>query len=105
MINGRYIAYSSNGNCDSLGWYFNGVKEGPWHVYASNGRVLKELSFAGGKLVGKKDSTQINDDLQKWNDSASRSTAPKTTIVEIESSFPGGAIGWNQYLLQHMKYP
>src|SRR5258708_4904062 len=101
ILNGRYIAYDRKGNYDTIGYYSNGMREGNWHVYTTKGRVLKELTYTRGKLTGKKDSTQLNEETQKWRDSVWKGR----TIVEVESEFPGGTPAWMQYLTGHMHYP
>jgi protein TonB len=101
ILNGRYIAYDRKGNYDTLGYYTNGMREGNWHVYTTKERVLKELTYTQGKLTGKKDSAQLNEETQKWRDSVWKGR----TIVETESEFPGGVPGWMQYLNGHMHYP
>jgi periplasmic protein TonB len=100
-LNGRYLAYSRKGDCDTIGEYRNGMREGNWHIYTAKFRVLKQLTYVRGKLTGKKDSTQLNEEGQKWRDSVWKGR----TIVEIESEFAGGPTAWMQYLNTHMHYP
>jgi protein TonB len=101
VLNGRYLTYDRKGNCDTVGYYVAGLREGPWQVMTSKGRVLRELDYNNGKLVGKKDSIQLNEEGEKMKDSLWHGR----TIVESESEFPGGSQGWLQYLNHNLKYP
>ena len=101
--NGRYISYTRKGNLDSLGQYRNGRKEGRWLVFTASGRALKELTYADGKLISHRDSTQMNEDEKKMTDSMTKGKAFMES--EFESEFPGGAPAWIQYLSGHERYP
>jgi TonB family protein len=103
---GEYWSYDETGRLDSSGTYHAGKRNGDWAVY-SNGRFSQMVLYDRGKLVWAKDTLQ----LKQENDSmaANRekdSSGDKTfTKVEIESSFPGGAKGWLNYLIKNMHYP
>ncbi len=101
VLNGRYIAYDRKGFCDTVGVYAQGQREGDWFVMTTKGRVLRSLTYSNGKLIGKKDSTQINAEDEKRKDSLWHGRA----IVEAESGFPGGAPAWMQYMNTHLHYP
>jgi hypothetical protein len=99
--NGRYISYTRKGTVDTMGQYYKGLKEGSWIVYTASGRALRELTYSNGKLVGRRDSTEMNEAWQKAHDSLTHTAG----YSEAESVFPGGAPAWNQYLIGHMRYP
>lgn len=99
--NGRYLVYNPKGYCDTVGYYNHGLRDRDWRVLTSAGRTLRQLTYNNGKLTGKKDSTQLNEERKKWMDSAFGGR----TIVEVESAFPGGLAGWMNYLNHHLKYP
>jgi protein TonB len=100
-LNGRYLAYNRKGDLDSAGQYSNGLREGKWYTYSSKGRIIKELTYDHGKLTGKKDSAQINEEGKKWRDSAFAGR----TVIEVEAEFPGGSAAWLDYLNHHFRYP
>lgn len=103
--NGRYLAYDRKGNCDTVGQYNNGTREGRWMVLSPKGRMVRELTYRNDRIVGKRDSTEANEESKKLTDSAAKAEGKTFTKVEIESEFPGGAAGWSDYLSHHLVYP
>lgn len=101
VLNGRYISYNAAGGCDSMGLYHNGIREGRWSVYASNGRLVWELQYSSGQLTSRRDSAEIRASGKRAQDSLSGGR----TVVDEEASFPGGSRGWFQYLAHAMRYP
>jgi protein TonB len=101
VLNGRYIVYSSEGYCDTIGQYVNGKREGAWRVLTPKGRTLQQLDYSDGVLTGLRDSVQLQEEARKRRDSPGGVGA----MVEIESEFPGGAHGWVQYMLHRLRYP
>lgn len=100
---GRYVRFDRNGCADTIGYYLNGKKEGRWIVPGDNCRTLYVLEYENDKLISVKDSTQLGVDRKKWKDSL-LATNPADT-AEIESEFPGGPRGWQQYLNKNLRYP
>ena len=101
VLNGRYIVYSPDGYCDTIGQYVNGKREGVWRVLTPKGRTGYQLDYNNGVLTGVRDSVQLREEARKRSDSAGK----VWPTVEIESEFPGGAHGWVQYMLHRLRYP
>ncbi|WP_431209792.1 TonB family protein [Puia sp. P3] len=95
------MTYDRKGNLNLLARYAHGQKDGTWYYHTSAHRVLRVEIYRNGKLIAKKDSTQLNQESEKWLDS----TKNRPITVEIESQFPGGPAAWGQYLNQNMRYP
>lgn len=101
-LNGRYITYDHKGIGQSVGAYARGLKEGPWYILTSKGRVLRTETWHNGKLIDKKDSAQTNEEAKRSSDTAA---GKGFTKIEIESEFPGGPSAWLQYLNANLRYP
>jgi periplasmic protein TonB len=100
---GRYVRFGKDGCADTVGYYANGKKEGRWIVPGDNCLTLYILEYANDKLISVQDSTQFGMERKKWKDSLLALNPPDTT--EIDSEFPGGPRGWQQYLNRNLRYP
>lgn len=100
---GRYVKFGRDGCADTLGYYANGKKVGRWIVPGDNCRTLYVLEYDNDKLISVTDSTQLGIERDKRRDSL-LALNPKDT-AEIESEFPGGPRGWQQYLNKNLRYP
>ena len=52
IIDGQYNEYYSNGNIFTSGKYVNGKKEGLWKIYTENGLLWKSYEFKNDELNG-----------------------------------------------------
>jgi periplasmic protein TonB len=101
VFNGSYQTYRADGWEDTLGYYHNGKREGRWTVFAKT-RSTFQLQYEDGQLLWKKDSMQVNREL----DSAMAAhTADTFKKIEIESEYPGGVRGWLSFLNHNLRYP
>ena len=100
-LNGRYITYDRKGRGQTVGQYSHGQKEGTWYQLTSTSRVLRAEIYQNGKLIAKKDSTQLNEEEEKIADSLKK----LPNAIEVESDFVGGPSAWLEYLNNHLKYP
>ncbi|HXB93322.1 MAG TPA: energy transducer TonB [Puia sp.] len=88
--NGRYIHYDPWGNCDTLGQFINGHKEGHWEIFSFKGRLLTQLEYHTDTLVEERDSTHITGIFKP---------------VEIQAAFPGGPPAWLHFMNRIFRYP
>jgi periplasmic protein TonB len=100
---GRYVRFGRDGCADTIGYYINGKKDGRWYIPGDNCRTLYLLEYENDKLISVTDSTQQNARRKRFQDSM-RLLFPKDS-AEIESEFPGGPRGWQQYLSKNLRYP
>ena len=101
-LNGRYITYDRKGNATCVSLYSHGQKSGTWSYLTPTHRILRIETYRDGKLIAKKDSTQLNAEHQRYADSIKNlPNAPQ----ETESEFPGGPFGWLHFLNHNMRYP
>jgi len=101
-LNGRYITYDRKGNGTCVALYSHGQKNGTWYYLTTTHRVLRTELYQEGKLIVKKDSTQLNAEQERYRDSIKNlPNAP----AEVESEFPGGPSGWLHFLNQNLRYP
>lgn len=101
-VNGNYIVYGKNGTVDTAGYYQNGKKHGVWTIIATNRRLLSQMKYEDDVLVWTKDSTQVNEERQRRDDSIRKA---RTDTVVIHSQFPGGLAAWKNYLGSNLRYP
>ena len=106
VLTGKYSSYDESGRLDSSGTYHAGKRNGNWAVYA-NGRFSQKLLYDHGKLISVKDTLQLKLENDSIVAGRKKDTAGDRTFtkIEIESSFPGGAKGWLNYLQKNMHYP
>jgi periplasmic protein TonB len=100
MQHGKASYYQSTGYVDSAGSIWNGLAEGDWYYYNDTGRAIFQKKFVQGKIEKIKDLVKEENEkklLAKEDESNKRD--------EKESEFPGGAKGWQRYLLKNLKYP
>jgi len=89
--NGFYAYYNEEGVLDSCGNIFGNLKSDTWTYF--KGETWKDVAyktFENGVLV--KVETKPDTSVTKLN-------------VELESSFPGGQRGWQQFLGKNLRYP
>jgi periplasmic protein TonB len=105
-LTGEYRSYDTEGQIDSSGAYHAGKRDGNWSVI-SNGRVSQKLLYDEGKLIWAKNSLQLKQENDSIRAGLKKDTAADHvfTKVQIESSFPGGARSWLNYLNSNMHYP
>ena len=106
MLNGRYISYTYFGTADTIGNYTRNQRTGDWDIYTPTGRLRARQRYEDGQLLWTKDTLQLKQErdsiaaLQKKD-----SDNVKGPKIEIESSFPGGDVGWLRYLNKNLRYP
>ena len=101
-IHGNFIVYGRNGTIDTSGYFRNGKKHGVWTIIATNRRLLSQMKYEDDVLIWTKDSTQVNEERQKRDDSIRKA---RTDTVEIQSEFTGGRAAWRNYLGNNLRYP
>jgi TonB family protein len=106
IVNGVYRSYDATGQMDSTGLCHAGKRSGDWAVY-SKGLYSQKLLYDDGKLLWAKDTLQLKHegDSLAANHKKDTSGDKVFTKVEIESSFPGAAKAWLNYLQANMHYP
>lgn len=104
VFNGRFVSYSLFGTADTIGDCVKGSRSGQWGFYTPQGRLLGHQFYKNGELLWTKDTLQIQHELDsvKALHADNSRTAKK---LEFESNFPGGAMGWLQYLNKSLRYP
>jgi TonB family protein len=104
MRNGQYITYD-NGQADTIGYYYKGVRSGHWNIYGPKRRRVAQQLYENGLLLWTKDTTQLNRERDSLNALHKTDSTKTFTKVEIESEFPGGASAWLHFLNQNLRYP
>ena len=77
-----------DGTLDSTGAFVNGNPDGRWIYYNQNGMEVIEKQYVLGELV-------------KYM----KIEGNGRNAYDTEASFDGGAAGWQQYLIQNLRYP
>ncbi|HXB93323.1 MAG TPA: hypothetical protein VNU72_13590, partial [Puia sp.] len=98
--NGRFLHYDPFGNCDTIGHYANGEKEGYWETYTPKGRIIIRREYHKDSLVNEEDSNEIKSDSKSMHDLLYGGRK----IVETESEFPGGTKAWLNFLRRKIQY-
>jgi periplasmic protein TonB len=92
---GRFVIYNEKGNIDSLCSYSNGYPHGKWYINNDRyGQIVQTYNM--GVLVSTKTIKEEKEQYQK------DSTIKRD---EKDAEFPGGILGWQQYLNKNLNYP
>jgi len=103
-LNGQYISYD-NGQADTVGNYYKGVRTGHWDIYGAKHRRVARQLYENGVLLWTKDTIQLNRERDSLNALHKTDSSKVFTKVEIESEFPGGVSGWLHFMNQNLRYP
>jgi protein TonB len=103
-LNGQYTTYK-NGQIDTAGNYYKGVRTGYWDIYAPYRQRVAQQLYENGVLIWTKDKIQLNRerDSLKALHITDRSTV--FTKVDKESEFPDGSVGWLRFMNHNLRYP
>src|SRR5918993_2922526 len=96
---GRFTFYHRTGYIDSTGMVVNGRLDGDWNFCNDTGKVIKQKTYASGRLIKTRDLLQ---EEKQTSDTAVTKTFNKT---EVESEFIGGVGSWQRYLNKNLRYP
>ena len=100
LLNGNYINYGVSGWADTVGYYYNGIREGIWTLYAGLHRK-SVLFYQGDSLLWQKDTVEFN----RYRDSIRAAMGLGSDSPDVESAYPGGLGGWLKYLQKNLRYP
>jgi len=103
-LNGQHVSYD-NGQADTVGNYYKGVRTGHWNIYGPNHRWMAQQLYENGVLLWTKDTIQINRERDSLRALKKTDSVTITTKVEVESEFPGGAAAWLRFINQNLRYP
>ncbi|WP_315820566.1 TonB family protein [Paraflavitalea speifideaquila] len=92
---GRFAFYDEKGWVDSAGFYLDGQRNGTWYFYHNKGKVMLSREYEMGVVKSQK--------LHEEDTTSGKDPAP--VEGETESTFEGGAKGWQLYLIKNMRYP
>lgn len=92
IAHGKYVWYNKDGKIQKIGHYKNGEWHGKWVHYHTNGQVSSMELYENDSLVN----------AQLWDADGSIS---KNRAIYVYAEFPGGAIGYHNFLKENLKYP
>lgn len=99
--NGDFIFYHPTGYMDSTGRMVNGLPEGDWNFCNDTGKIILQKKYLSGKLLLVRDLL-LEEKMEKEKGDSLSGEIKKD---ERESSFPGGLVKWQRYLMKNIKYP
>ena len=99
---GVFTFYHPTGYVDSTGMVINGRLNGDWNFCNDTGKVIKQKTYAMGRLIKTRDLLQEEKEKKDTKDSAETGTFKK---VEWESEYVGGPEGWRRFLNKNLRYP
>jgi protein TonB len=110
--NGVFLWYAKSGKLDSMGYVYNGKKDGEWKYFDgknspiiitkyNKGRFVDSYDYSARKIYHN-DGTVKNMDVPRVKDTGA---VKIFTVVQSPAEFEGGLKGWQQYLIQNMKTP
>jgi periplasmic protein TonB len=102
LAEGLFTFYHATGYVDSTGRVINGRLNGDWNFCNDTGKVIKQKTYAMGKLLKTRDLLEEEKETKDKTDKADTSTVKRD---ESESEYVGGLPGWARYLNKNLRYP
>jgi periplasmic protein TonB len=98
LKDGRFSLYNSAGDLDSTGLFDHGKK---------NGSFCKFKTYAKDSVVSIRQNIYLQDSLVKSVDllTESHKNIITDTTNEKESSYPGGTLQWQNFIVKNLRYP